>query len=257
LVADAGQPSLNDREPYEILGEPIAGGILAVCDHASNYVPDHLNLGVDSTFLNRHIAWDIGVAGVAHYLVDISGCAAFMATHSRLVVDLNRDATDIGVVPIASDGIDIPGNRLNIAGRDARLDQYFHPYHAKLEALLHAHRPLLILSIHSFTPQLQTEPLGQRPWEIGVLYNDHEIAAMHAIDCLRAKGLIVGDQRPYSGKLLNATMNRHAEAQNIPYVGVEIRQDLIGNCAGQERFACILADMAQYVAEKLASKAAS
>jgi predicted N-formylglutamate amidohydrolase len=248
---------LSDRELYEILGKPMAGGILAVCDHASNHVPDDLKLGVDPTFLNRHIAWDIGVAGVAHYLVNVSGCAAFMATHSRLVVDLNRDATDEGVVPIASDGIDIPGNHLNMAERDARLNQYFHPYHTGLAALLRAHRPLLILSIHSFTPQLQTQPLVQRPWDIGVLYNDHEIAAMHAIDCLRAKELNVGDQLPYSGKLLNATMNRHAEAHNIPYVGVEIRQDLIGNCAGQERFACILADMAQYVAEKLASKAAS
>jgi predicted N-formylglutamate amidohydrolase len=99
--------------------------------------------------------------------------------------------------------------------------------------------------------------LAERPWEIGVLYNDHEAAAMLAIDHLEGEGLIVGDQLPYSGKLLNATMNRHAEAHDIPYVGVEIRQDLISNEAGQERFAAILADMAQYVAEKLASEVAS
>ena len=71
------------------------------------------------------------------------------------------------------------------------------------------------------------------------------------------EGLIVGDQLPYSGKLLNATMNRHAETHDIPYVGVEIRQDLISDDVGQERFAAILAEMAQYVAERLASEVAS
>ena len=43
--------------------------------------------------------------------------------------------------------------------------------------------------------------------------------------------MIVGDQLPYSGKLLNATMNRHAESNGIPYVGIEMRQDLVGDAA--------------------------
>ena len=50
---------------------------------------------------------------------------------------------------------------------------------------------------------------------------------------LEAEGLVVGDQQPYSGKLLNATMNRHAEADGRPYLGVEIRQDGIADAAGQ------------------------
>jgi predicted N-formylglutamate amidohydrolase len=239
-----------------ILGNPTTGGILAICDHASNHVPDAIDLGIDPALLGRHIAYDIGVEGVARFLVTLSGCSAFLATHSRLVVDLNRYPDDASAIPVSSDGVDIKGNHLDEVARRDRLDRFFHPYHNQLDTHLSQHRPSLILSIHSFTPALEIDPLAERPWEIGVLYNEHEAAAMLAIEHLEGEGLNVGDQLPYSGKLLNATMNRHAEARDIPYVGVEIRQDLINNDAGQERFAAILAEMAQYVAERLASEVA-
>ena len=84
----------------------------------------------------------------------------------------------------------------------------------------------LILSLHSFTPQLASSP-STRPWQVGVLYNHDDRAARLAIPWLEAEGLVVGDQQPYSGQLLNATMNRHAEAEGRPYLGIEIRQDQI------------------------------
>lgn len=247
--------AMND--PWVILGQPVSGGILVVCDHASNHVPDGVDLGIDRTLLSQHIAYDIGVAGVATFMVDLSGCAAFLATNSRLLVDLNRYPEDASAIPVSSDGYEIPGNQMDAAERQQRLDRYFHPYHAKLEDLRRHHRPGLILSVHSFTPRLESEPDGQRPWEIGILYNEYETASNLAIARLEGEGLVVGDQLPYSGKLLNATMNRHAEANGIPYVGVEIRQDLVGTPAGQERIAAILAEMAQYVAETLASDGAN
>lgn len=241
-------------DPWIILGEPKEGGILVVCDHASNHVPEEIDLGINSQYLSQHIAYDIGVAEVAAYLVELSGFGAFLATNSRLVVDLNRYPDDASAIPVSSDGIEIPGNRLDAAGRQARLNCYFHPYHAKLEDVLHHHPPALILSIHSFTPRLGSDPHGHRPWEVGILYNEYEAASNLAIERLEGEGLVVGDQLPYSGKLLNATMNRHAEANEIPYVGIEIRQDLVETSAGQEKFAAILAEMAQYIAEKLASE---
>jgi predicted N-formylglutamate amidohydrolase len=243
------------KPAFEILGSPTRGGILAVCDHASNFVPAEVFLGIDAALLSQHIAWDIGVAGVARYVVELSDCAAFLATHSRLVVDLNRYPKDASAIPASSDGVEIGGNALSDEQRHERLDAYFHPYHTRLQQLLQTARPALILSIHSFTPRLETDPDGRRPWEIGILYNDHEAASLIAIDYLQGEGVIVGDQLPYSGKQLNATMNRHAEANDIPYVGIEIRQDLISDAAGQERFAALLAEMAQYIVESLASDA--
>ena len=65
---------------------------------------------------------------------------------------------------------------------------------------------------------------------------------------LAAEGLVVGDQQPYSGTLLNATMNRHAEAEGRPYLGIEVRQDQIADEAGQAVWAERLARIANAVA---------
>lgn len=224
---------------YRILGVPRAGGVLVVSDHASNRVPEDIDLGIDPALLDQHIAVDIGVAGVAELLVEGTGCAAFLGNVSRLVCDFNRDEHQPAVIPVASDGHAIPGNALDHKAHEARLARFFRPYHHALEALLADHPPALILSLHSFTPQLASsdEP---RPWHCGVLYNEDERAARLAIPLLAAAGLHVGDQLPYSGKLLNATMNRHAEANGIPYVGLEVRQDLIGDAAGQACWAALI-----------------
>lgn len=243
-------PQVND--PWQILGRPEIDGVLVVCDHASNFVPDEIKLGIEPRLLSQHIAYDIGVSGVASYLVELSGSAAFLATNSRLVVDLNRYSNDANVIPLTSDGIEISGNRLAADEREERLARYFDPYHMRLADLLRDRRPALILSIHSFTPRLASDPHGVRPWEIGILYNEYEYASNLAIERLEGEGLVVGDQLPYSGKLLNATMNRHAEANAIPYIGIEIRQDLIETGDGQERFAAILGEMAQHVVERVA-----
>lgn len=238
------------HEAYRIVGEPNFGGILVVSDHASNRVPDDVVLGIDAALLNEHIAVDIGVAAVAQIMAQRPGTAAFLGNVSRLVCDFNRDEHAPAAVPIASDGHAIPGNALSHAAREARLARFFHPYHAALADLLDAKPPALILSLHSFTPRLASsdEP---RPWQVGVLYNDDDRAARLAIPLLEAEGLIVGDQQPYSGKLLNATMNRHAESEGRPYLGIEVRQDQIAHAEGQARWAEMLARIANRVAIEL------
>jgi predicted N-formylglutamate amidohydrolase len=225
------------EEAFCIAGEPQPGGILIVSDHASNRVPDDIDLGIDPALLNEHVAVDIGVAGVARRLVEEPGFAAFLAGVSRLVCDCNRDEAAPAVIPHSSDGHAIPGNLFDVEGREARLERFFRPYHAALAALLERAPPRLIVSLHSFTPSLASKPDEQRPWHCGLLYNEDERGARLAIQLLQAEGLIVGDQQPYSGKLLNATMNRHAEAHGRPYFGIEIRQDLIGDEAGQAQWA--------------------
>ena len=119
---------------------------------------------------------------------------------------------------------------------------------AALADLLDAVPQALILSLHSFTPQLASHPDELRPWQVGVLYNQDDRAARIAIPLLQAEGLVVGDQEPYSGKLLNATMNRHAEAEGRPYLGIEIRQDEIASPQGQALWAERLARVCHAVA---------
>ena len=235
------------------LGTPRTGGILLIADHASNHVPDDIDLGIDAALLTNHIAIDIGVAEVAELLVESGAVdAAILGGVSRLVVDCNREEEAPGVLPIASDGHAVPGNALDDAGREARLERFFRPYHAHIAATIAAHRPAMILSLHSFTPSLASHPEQVRPWHVGVLYNEDDRLAAAAIAALAAEGLNVGDQLPYSGKLLNATMNRHAESNAIPYVGIEMRQDLVGDAADQALFAARLARMCQKVALNIA-----
>ena len=120
---------------------------------------------------------------------------------------------------------------------------YHRPYHNALGEMIDRVRPKLLLAIHSFTPELATSS-QERPWEIGLLYNQDDRAARHAIRLFGQQGLTVGDNEPYSGKQLNATMDRHAEARGIPYLTLEIRQDQIVTEAGQARWATMIADVA-------------
>lgn len=212
--------------------------ILIMADHASGHVPDDVDLGIDAALLTNHIAIDIGVAEVSGLLAEQLGCKAVMGGVSRLVIDLNREDDAPGLLPVMSDGHAIPGNRH--ADLADRMIRFHHPYHHHVAWLLDRMASPFILSVHSFTPRLASDPDQQRPWDIGVLYNQDDRAARIAIPLLEAAGLKVGDQQPYSGKVLNATMNRHAEGNGIPYLGIEMRQDLVGDAGGQRRFAEIL-----------------
>lgn len=243
--------SNREAEAWRVLGEPRFGGVLIVSDHASNRVPADIDLGIDPALLGEHVAIDIGVAEVAERMARGPGIAAFLGNVSRLVCDFNREEEAPAVIPHASDGHAIPGNLFDLAGREARLARFHRPYHAALAALLEAAPPALILSLHSFTPSLKSAPEEARPWQVGVLYNQDDRAARLAIPLLAAEGLVVGDQQPYSGTLLNATMNRHAEAEGRPYLGIEVRQDQIGDAAGQDRWAERLARIANAVALEL------
>ena len=234
-----------DGLPFKQIGEPRRGGLVCVADHASNFVPEDIELGIPRELLDTHIAVDIGVNGVAARMARRHNIPAHMALVSRLVVDMHREEDHPNVVPTESDGHLIPGNIG--ANVEARLDQYYRPYHSALEKWLDEAQAGLIISLHSFTPKLETTG-EERPWEVGLLYNEDDRAARHAIRLFGEAGLNVGDNEPYSGTELNATMNRHAEAHGRYYCAIEVRNDLIATRADQARWATMIADVAGRVA---------
>lgn len=230
----------------------ISGGdapVLIVSDHASNHVPEDIDLGIAPELLHQHIALDIGAAEVSALLAERLQCTAILGGISRLVCDLNREENALNIIPHISDSHVIPGNEH--VDHAARLARFHQPYHTQVAREVAAIQRPFILSIHSFTQCLATHPDQKRPWEIGVLYNEDDRAARVAIPMLEAAGLIVGDQLPYSGRLLNYTMNRHAEANCIPYLGIEMRQDISGTPAGQRRYADILAPIVEHCRAQL------
>lgn len=214
--------------------------VLIVCDHASNAVPPGLDLGVPDAAMQEHVAWDIGAAAVTTRVSATLGCRAWLAQVSRLVVDCNRPPDHS--IPERSDGIVIPANvGLSSAERAARLALHA-AFHDGLDALVAKAPPTLLVSMHSFTPALASAP-APRPWPIAILWNHDERAARLGLAHLGTEpdlGGPVGANEPYSGKVLNYTMDRHAEAAHIPYLGFEIRQDLIADDMGAERWAAVV-----------------
>lgn len=239
-----------NRSWVDIAGNS-ASGMLLIADHASNLLPDGIELGVPAGVMRDHIAWDIGVAPLAEALCTGLACPGILGGVSRLLIDLNREDHAPGLIPETSDGVVIPGNAgLSATHRAARIAIWWRPYHDHVAHLISRNTPKLLVSLHSFTPRLATGDEA-RPWQIGIPYNQDDRAARMALPLLEQAGIAAGDNLPYSGKVLNATMNRHGEANDIPYLGIEVRQDLISDDLGVARWSARLLPIIRAVRDRL------
>jgi predicted N-formylglutamate amidohydrolase len=235
---------LEPDEPssVRVLREHGGSDLLLTADHAGRAIPRGLGrLGVAESELERHIAWDIGIAGVTEHLSAALDATAVLQTYSRLVIDCNRDPAVASSIPEVSETTSIPGNRnLSAAGRAARQREIFAPYHARISGLLDARqaaeRRTVYVAMHSFTPVFRGEP---RAMQVGVLYNRDARLANIMLDLLRAEGdLVVGDNAPYAvSDVTDYGVPVHAERRGLPHVEIEIRQDLIADVAGQAEWA--------------------
>jgi predicted N-formylglutamate amidohydrolase len=220
---------------------------LLTCDHAGARVPRSLRaLGLSAQDLQRHIAWDIGAAAVAVKLAQRLDAFAVLQSYSRLVIDCNRAPGSAQSILRLSEATPIPGNEF-VTPEDAAARErgIFQPYHDRIRAEITAreaqHRATILIAVHSFTPVFHAE---QRPWHAGVLYNRDGRLASSLLRVLRKDSqLVVGDNQPYAvSDATDYTIPVHAEARGLLHVGIELRQDLIADEAGQEQWAVRLAD---------------
>jgi len=231
-------------QPCEIEGGDRSSHYLIVCDHATNIVPPSVNggsLGLPEADMARHIAYDIGAEGVARALAARLDAPLILSRFSRLVIDPNRGEDDPTLVMKLYDGSIIPGNRHAEEAEVARrMDAFWRPYHGSLGALIAARGKPVIVSIHSFTPQLAGRP--PRPWHVGILSSGDRRLADPLLTRLAAdRTLSVGDNEPYSGHLPGDTMDRHAVRTGRPHALIELRNDLIGGTQEQRAWAGRLA----------------
>ncbi len=234
-------------------GDTIEGAVpvLLLCDHAANHVPTDIDLGITPDLLDKHIAVDIGAGALTRALAARLGAPAVLGTASRLVIDLHRAPDHPGLIPTVSDGHAIPGNVG--ADRAGRIARFYRPYHESIRQAVTRWRPRLIVAVHSFTPRLEAGDAPQRQWHVGILSNRDRRAAEPAIAALSARdGLIVGDNEPYSGRQLNLTLNRHAEARGIPSFSIEVRNDLIRDDEGVADWTRIVGETIDHVRNSLA-----
>jgi len=236
--------AMND-EAFEILGHDRPSRWLVTCDHASNRVPAALSggsLGISECDMERHIAYDLGAAGLATALAERLNCPAILSRYSRLIIDPNRGEGDPTLVMQIYDGTIIPANRaISDAEVERRLEQLYRPYHRALAAMAARHPDTAIVAIHSFTPWLRGRP--PRPWQVGVLYSlldprlSHPLIARLAAD----PALCIGDNQPYAGTLPGDAIDRHALQPGRHNTLIELRHDLIADAGAQAHWADILA----------------
>jgi predicted N-formylglutamate amidohydrolase len=235
-----------EQGEHVILAGAPDSAVLIVCDHASRYIPVEFgDLGLAGEHLEDHIAWDIGAGELARALARKLGVTAMLAGVSRLVVDCNRHLDDPTAFPETSDGVPVPGNTgLSPTERQRRADTFYWPYHHAIRDLLCGLEPVrpapAVISIHSFTPELDGVT---RRWHLGALWDkDNRISAPFMEYFDRHGGILVGDNEPYSGRhKADFTLDHHAEAEGLPHLGIEIRQDLVETPQGIAEWAGILA----------------
>jgi predicted N-formylglutamate amidohydrolase len=213
-----------------------------VVDHASNRIPRRLaGLGLSDSELQRHIAWDIGCLGVAQQVTAALDAPLIAQNYSRLVMDCNRPPGVESAIPTMSEWTSIPGNLALTAEQiNARRTEIFDPYHERVQALLDARlaaaRPTILVAQHSMTDSFKGVRRGMHA---AILYNRDRRFAGLMLDMLRREqDLVVGDNEPYFlSDETDYTVPHHAEQRGLPYVEIEIRQDLILDERGQSVWA--------------------
>jgi predicted N-formylglutamate amidohydrolase len=223
-----------------------ASPFLLTSDHYGRLIPRTLgDLGLPASEMTRHIAWDVGIAGVADALSKQLNAHLIAQRYSRLVIDCNRPPGVPSSIPRISEATIIPGNEA-ITRETAltRQQAIFDPYHRRIDEVIVARLrnaiPTVLVSLHSFTPVYAGII---RPWHIGTLYHRDTRLPPLLLKMLRAEAdLVVGDNEPYAvSDETDYTIPVHGEARGLMNTGIEIRQDLIADPAGQMEWADRLA----------------
>ena len=225
-----------------MLNPGAASPFLLLGDHAGREVPPQLgDLGLHRREWDRHIAWDIGVAGLGAMLSEMLDATFIRQRFSRLVIDCNRDPARADAIPEISDGAHIHGNAaLTAADRQARFDAVAAPYHAAIAAELDQRvkrrLPTTLISLHSFTPEMNA---FARPWRFGVLHAEDSAYSRAVLARLQADlgPDLVGDNQPYRMDEVDFTIPHHCRPRGLDYLELETRQDLITDEAGRREVA--------------------
>jgi predicted N-formylglutamate amidohydrolase len=236
----------GDPPPFEIVNPDGAARVVLIADHAGRAIPRALGtLGLGPAELVRHIAWDIGIAGVAEALSKHLDAHLIAQRYSRLVIDCNRPPHVASSIPRISEATTISGNEgISREAAEMRRAQVFDPYHRRIDEIIDRRLrdglPTVLVSLHSFTPVYAGIA---RPWHIGTLYHRDTVLPRLVLKLLRGEaGLVVGDNEPYAvSDETDYTIPAHGEMRGLMNTGIEIRQDLISDQAGEKAWADRLA----------------
>ncbi|PTW61347.1 putative N-formylglutamate amidohydrolase [Breoghania corrubedonensis] len=239
----------GDCAPFAMENPGSTSPIFLTSDHAGRAIPKRLgSLGLSQEDRGKHVAYDIGIYGVTTRIAQALKATYIYQPYSRLVIDCNRLPGNAQSVAPVSDGVRVPGNvDLAQADIEARQNEILMPYQDAIARTLDereaAALPTLFFAMHSCTPVMGSMP--PRPWHIGVMAVDDWRIGDELIALLEKEtDFCIGRNQPYEiNPATDYTVPVHAIARRLPYVEIEIRQDLIGEENGQREWAALLSDI--------------
>lgn len=200
---------------------PKKSSIIFTCEHAGNDIPKNLTnyfQGQEAT-LRSHRGWDPGAWEVASTLAEELNAPLFGTFISRLVIEANRSQDN---PQLFSEFTTVLSNH----EKEQLLREYYLPYRSNVESVIQHHpKPVIHLSIHSFTPVWDGVI---RNVDIGLLFdparkNETEFCA-HLHDRLQEQNptLKIKLNEPYKGTDDGFTTYLRTQFRNEGYLGVEI-----------------------------------
>ncbi len=233
---------VTETESYERVFGLESAPLFLTCEHASQRLPDRYGfVGPDQRLLGTHWAYDLGARELVVELAQALAASAVLARFSRLLVDPNRAEDHPDLFRQSADGSAVLLNQnLGEEERRRRIDSYYHPYHAAVDAALGQMSAPTLLSIHTFTPIYE----GQvREVELGVLFDTDDGPAESLLSALQAVYPAVLANQPWSGKDgLIYSAERHAHRHGRIALELEVRQDLATDATWRRKLVAVLAD---------------
>jgi predicted N-formylglutamate amidohydrolase len=198
--------------------------LLVSCEHGGNRVPaEYASLFAEAAdVLDSHRGLDYGALEVARAFGRRLGIEPFVATTTRLVVDLNRSPHHKNVFSEYT-------RSLTPEQRVVAMARHYWPYRnavvGRVDRAVAAGETVVHVSSHSFTPVLRGEA---RNCDVGFLYDPARrgevrfVEAWAAAIAVAAPELALRRNYPYRGTsdaLVTHLRRRHAAAR---YAGVEV-----------------------------------
>ena len=237
---------------FEVKNEAAEFPCLLVCEHASNYIPPtYMNLGLSTTDIETHIGWDIGARALLDHLSTNLKCSTVSCNYSRLLIDCNRPLDAASLIPDVSEHYTVPGNSdISHQEHQLRINSIYKPFHAAVESqvlrLKDLHPQLPVIGIHSFTPVFHGE---KRPWEFSLMWKQKSPFIRALIEYFQNHEIkdVVGYNEPYSVEAIRAyTTEHYTDVHKLPAAIFEVRQDLLGDQEGIERWSSIIQTALRY-----------
>lgn len=210
--------------------------LIITCEHAGNLVPKKYEslFSQSAEVLNSHEGWDPGAWDIALYLGHQLNVVPFGCHTTRLLIEANRSLYSHQLFSRYTTHLD--DNKKEIL-----IKEVYNPYRQNIQLKIdQLKKPVLHLSIHSFTPLYHGK---ERTVELGLLFDPNRKSENEFCRNLKLElnqiipDLKVMDNEPYLGIDDGLTSYFRSLYSDDQYLGIEIEvnQKFIGDLSQIEQ----------------------